>query len=310
MLGALLATVLFSMSAVSATRTAKLMGGTEANFWRLCLALGFLAVLAHRFGAGLKGDAFHLFILSGCVGFGLGDVALFQALPRIGTRLSVLMVNCLAAPFAAISEWLLMGQTLTGAEVVFGGVILAGVALALAPSEHLHIERARFWPGILWGTVAAMGQAGGVLLSRKAFAVAALAGQNINGSTAAYQRIIGGVAVAGLCLLVVKRNWVFGEGEPLPVAGASLTDAAKAKWQRAWPWLVVNALAGPALGVSCLQWGLKVAPAGIVLATVSLAPLVVIPFARVFENERPGRRSIVGGILAVLAAAALAWVSH
>ena len=47
MLGAVLATILFAFSAVSGARVAKLMGGTEANFWRLSLATLFLATLAH-----------------------------------------------------------------------------------------------------------------------------------------------------------------------------------------------------------------------------------------------------------------------
>ena len=33
---------------------------------------------------------------------GLGDVALFQAYPRLGSRLTILIVHCLAAPFAGL----------------------------------------------------------------------------------------------------------------------------------------------------------------------------------------------------------------
>ena len=89
MLGAILATIFFAFSAVSGARVAKLMGGTEANFWRLSLATLFLAAMAHGFGAGLAGNGFYIFILSGCIGFGLGDVSLFQAYPRLGSRLTI-----------------------------------------------------------------------------------------------------------------------------------------------------------------------------------------------------------------------------
>jgi len=84
------------------------------------------------------------------------------------------------------------------------------------------------------------------------------------------------------------------------------TIAAGRPWRRAWPWVVANALAGPALGVACYQWALAVAPTGIVLAIVATTPLVVIPFTMVLDGERPTVRSLVGGAVAVLGAAALA----
>ncbi|MEI7729291.1 MAG: hypothetical protein WCO56_06950 [Verrucomicrobiota bacterium] len=46
MFGAILATLCFSISVVAATRSARLMGGTEANFWRLTLACLFLGIVA------------------------------------------------------------------------------------------------------------------------------------------------------------------------------------------------------------------------------------------------------------------------
>ncbi|MBI5772707.1 MAG: DMT family transporter [Verrucomicrobia bacterium] len=301
MFAALLTTILFSLSAVTATRTARMMGGTEANFWRLCIATVFLAIYAHGFGAGLSGDAFYLFILSGCIGFGLGDVTLFQALPRLGSRLTIMLVHCLAAPFAAVVEWLWLGTQLSLAEILCGAVILGGVALALAPGENPHIEPRKFSTGIFFGVLAAIGQGGGVVLSRKAYAVAAAAGQDIDGISAAYQRILGGVAIAGLCLLFVKKDFLLGNGSD---GGADIST--KNKWRDAGPWLVINALAGPTLGVSCYQWALKVAPAGVVLPIVALAPLVVMPFARFMEREKPSARSLLGGAVAVLGAIALA----
>ena len=310
MLGALLATILFSLSAVTASRTARFMGGTEANFWRLSLALCFLALIAHTLGGGLGGSAFHLFLLSGCIGFGLGDVAFFQALPRLGTRLSVLLVNCLAAPFAALVEWLWLGTTLSGAEAWCAVVILSGVALALAPSEHRHIERRTFWIGLLAGALAGVGQASGAVLSRKAFEATRLAAENMDGLTAAYQRLIGGVAISGLCLLVVKRRWILNHARSATAGEELDLPDSGAKWRRAGPWLLMNALAGPTLGVSCFLWALKQKGTGVVLPIVAMTPLVVIPFTAWLEGEKLGARSLVGGVIAVGGAVALALVSR
>ena len=81
-------TVLFSISAVCAQRTSTVLGGVEANFRRIVLATLLLAAWAHIFGQGIAGHAFPLFLWSGLLGFGLGDIALYQALPRLGSRLS------------------------------------------------------------------------------------------------------------------------------------------------------------------------------------------------------------------------------
>src|SRR2546423_69183 len=103
MLAAFLSTVLFSISAISANRTSKVMGAINANFWRLLFATLFLGLYAHGFGLGFGGHAFLTFFISGCIGFGMGDLALFEALPRLGSRLSILLVHCLAAPLAALT---------------------------------------------------------------------------------------------------------------------------------------------------------------------------------------------------------------
>jgi len=310
MLAAFLTTVLFSISAVCGNRTAKLLGGTEANFWRLCFAAALLAIYGHVFGSGLSGNAFPVFLISGCIGFGIGDMALFQALPRLGSRLSVMLTLCLSSPLAAIIEWFWLRTALSPAEIVCGLVILGGVALALAPGKHLQLARRQLAWGLSFGLLASLCQALGAVLSRKAFSMAKLADENIDGITAAYQRILGGVAFGAIMLLFVKRGSIldalFGGDDP----GARPVVPLAARWGKAWPWVLANGLAGPALGVSCYQWALKTTPTGVVLPIVAITPLVIIPFSYHLEGERPTVRSLAGGVLAVLGAAALAWVTH
>jgi len=295
MLAAFLTTILFSISAISGHRTAKLLGGTEANFSRLCVAAALLAVYAHTVGGGLGGPAFVTLFVSGCIGFGVGDMAFFQSLPRLGSRLSVLITHCLSSPMAALMEWMWLGTGLSLAEIGFALVILAGVALALAPSEHLHIERRALFAGLGFGSLAALCQAVGAVMSRKGFALAEAAGQPLDGVTVGYQRILGGVLVGAALLVWVKR--------------ASASTPEPGRWRRAWPLVLVNSLAGPTLGVSLYQWALKDHPSAHVLPIVALTPLVIIPFAYHLEGERPGWRSLAGGAVAVIGAVALAWVA-
>lgn len=311
MIAAFLTTVLFSMSAVCGNRSAKLIGGTEANFWRMCFATLLLGLYGELLGTGLNGSAFPILFVSGCIGFGIGDMALFQALPRLGSRLSVMLTLCLSSPLAALIEWMWLGTTLSLAESICAIVILVGVALALAPGKKLTIARTELVWGLSFGLVASVCQALGAVLSRKAFAVSKLAGEEIDGITSAYQRIVGGVAVGALFLLIVKRGSIFETFfGGAPAAGGAHEDR-KSRWRRAWPWVLANGLVGPALGVSCYQWALKTTPTGVVLPIVAITPLVIIPFSYHLEGERPTLRSLAGGALAVAGAASLAWAkSH
>ena len=300
MLAAFITTVLWSLSVVCATRSARLLGGTEANFWRLALATPLLALWAHTFGQGLKGDSFALFLLSGVIGVG-ADVFLFQSLPRIGSRLSVLIIQCFSAISAATVEWLWLGTRLTVWQAGASGIILAGVAVALAPAKHLEAKKGVLAAGIAFSFLAAFGNGFGAVLSRKAYAVAAAAHQDIDGATAAYQRLIGGLFVAALCLLVVKRREIAAQlthSDP-----PRLPDAQK--WRRAWRWVALNAIAGQTLGVSTYQWALKTTPTGLVLAIVATTPLVVIPFASAVEGEKIELRAVAGGVMAVAGAVLL-----
>jgi drug/metabolite transporter (DMT)-like permease len=286
------------------------LGGTEAHFWRLCFATFLLGLVAHTIGGALMGAAFPIFFVSGCVGFGVSDLALFQTLPRLGSRLSVMFGSCLASPIAALIEWLWLGTKLTPAQLLCSFTILAGVAIALTPGHHLSITRRQWGWGVFFGLLAASGQGFGAVLSRKAYAVALQAHENIGGLTAAYQRIVGGMAITVPAFLVVKRaafaqTLLAGPGER-----HTLAVEKKVAWKKALPWVLLNGLAGPALGVACYQWALKIYPTGVVLPIVAITPLVIIPFSTYLEGERPTLRSLLGGLIAVLGAVALAVVGR
>ncbi len=287
-LAALVTTVLFSFSAIAGNRLSRLLGGAEANFLRIIVAAALLGLYAHTRGAGLSGRALPYFLISGVIGFGMGDLALYHAYPRIGSRLAMIMVHCLAAPLAAFVEWLWLGTALTLFQVCCSLVTLIGVAIALAPREHLHIARKALLVGLTLGLIAALGQAFGSVISRKAYFVARVAQENIDGISAAYQRIWGGVFFASLGYFLDRRRRVAGEQPPF-----------SARMKRAWKWLLVNAISGAALGVSFFQLALSKAPTGIVLPIIALTPLTIIPLAHRFENERPTARSLAGGVIAV-----------
>lgn len=296
MLAALLTTLLFSISAICGHRTATQIGGVEANFWRACLATLFLALWANSFGSGFEGAAFSVFVLSGLAGIGLGDTGYFQALPRLGSRRTVLLTQCLTAPFAVGMEWWWLGTALNLAELFFILVILAGVAVALAPREHLEITPRQMFLGVSGTVLAAIGGALGAVLSRKAYAVAHAAGEHPDPGTTGYQRVIGGAIALGVLLLVVKWRAAHAHGG---VFGANSLRVSRDKWRRLWPWVVANSLAGQTVGVSCMQWALENTSAGIVTAVIATTPILLLPMTRLIDGERIGVRSTLGALVAV-----------
>lgn len=305
MLAALFTTLFFSLSAVTANRSVRYMEGNEANFWRLAVATLLLGIFSHFWGLGLEGSFLPWFVLSGFIGFGLGDIALFQAYPRLGSRLTVLLVHCLAAPMAMVAEWAWLGNAVTPVEILCSFTILAGIAVALAPGKQAQPIERRWAPGIAFAVLAAMGQGGGAVISRKAYAVAdataSVSGIELSGVTgglnATYQRILAGLAIAGVSVLLVKRQAIFAHFGRLtnrPMPGPKTNQ-----WTKAGPWILLNALMGPTLGVACFQWALQTTKSGLVLPIVALTPLVVVPFATYLEGEKPPLRSLIGGVIAV-----------
>ncbi len=70
-------------------------------------------------------------------------------------------------------------------------------------------------------------------------------------------------------------------------------------------WLIGAAMFGPVIGVSCFQAALADLPSAIVLAIVSTSPIVVIPFAFLFEGDRPTRASC---LVATIGVAGVVWI--
>jgi drug/metabolite transporter (DMT)-like permease len=295
MLPAFLTTLLFATSAVCGYRTARQVGGIEANFWRITLATIFLTAWAFTFGHAFEG-APGWFALSGFIGIGIGDSAYFQALPKLGSRRTILLCQCFTAPFAALIEFFWLGTKLNGAEIFCIVVILGGVAIALKPDDDLKIS-ARDWRiGIAGSILAALCTAVASVLIRKGFQTAAENGFHPDAGTTGYQRVLGGIIIPTIALLAFK--WKPAQAHGPAFAGDTLR-ISKDKWARIWPWVVANALAGQTLGVTCMQWALKTTEAGVVSAVIATTPVVLLPMTRIVDKEKIHLHSFVGALIAV-----------
>jgi drug/metabolite transporter (DMT)-like permease len=296
-----LAAFFFALNATCASRSVQASGTVRANLGRLAVAAVVLGLFACTLGHGFASASTGWFMLSGIIGMGLGDLGVYGALPMLGSRLTVLMTQCLAAPIAALGEWLWLGTRLTPAQTGWSSLILGGVALALMPT-HASPPRVRVRPaGFLFGLLAAIGQGMGALVSRRGVEAASAAGEAAHnltfGLNAAYDRIIAGLAFTALwfgALRLLRR---------LPRLPATSEAPERRRHQRLL--ILANGLAGPVLGVGCYQWALATTPSGLVLPIAATTPLLAIPITYVLEGERPARRSVIGGLVAVAGAVAL-----
>jgi drug/metabolite transporter (DMT)-like permease len=304
MIYAAIATALFAVSVTCANRAARLVGGIEANFWRLVVATVLLGLWAFTMGQGVRGPAFGVFLVGGVLGIGVGDFGLFQTLERLGTRLTLVLTVCLTTPMGALLEWLWLGVAISVSEALFILVTLAGVGVTLWPERASGLPRGHWVAGILFGLLTAAGGAVGAVFSRKAFAICDQAGFTIDGPTAAFQRVLGGLAVTAAIFALRHRQL-----RRRLAADGTITPVPR-PWRRLWPWVTANALAGITLGVSCMQIALKTTPAGIVLAIVATTPIVVLPLARIVDGDRITPKSLGGALIAVAGAVALAWTRN
>ena len=301
---AVLTAFLFALTGVCATQASRLLGAARANLWRLLLALLILGIWAHGFGEGFGGGVVTWFALAGGIGFGLGGWCMLQALRRIGSTLSLLVVECAAAVLAAAIAWIWLGAALGRWEILFALLILFGVVLGSTSAPIPSLPRRAIWIGCGLALLAALFQAISFNLSRHAFLLVRDLGETLSPLTAAYQRLCGGAVVAlllyGITRLVMQwRQFPHNtpRNTPFPVENTRLPAPV---------WVFGNALFGPVLGVTCMLWAIRMVPnPGLVQAIAATATLITIPLARRLEGARPRTRYFLGCACALLGATGL-----
>ena len=284
---ALGAAFFYAWSVTCARRSSAHHGPDLANLGRLLVALVAVGAFVALSGRQPFTAGWGWLILGGVLGLGVGDIALFHALPRIGVGLTMLLTQCLAAPFALVLEYSTLGHAPTGPQMAASLVILTGVAIALgAPAEG---DPAHRRAGVWLGVLSALGQACGAVSTPLTVHACEAAGQTVpDGFSQAFVRLLGGAPfVAAFLLWATHGQGLFAKVRR-PYAAL---DAAG--------WMLMNGLSGPALGVACYQWALTNRPAALVLSVVALTPVIGLVMQWAVEGRRPPARLWLGGALAV-----------
>ncbi len=281
----LLTALLWAGSSIIYSRVGKYVPPLELNFLKGICALVLVAISLLALGettSVLTPTALALLLVSGMLGIGLGDTAYMEALRIIGARQASL-IKTLAPPAAGLIGWLFMGERLSIAAWCGIALIAAGVAWVIGersptgtPDALPHALRLR---GILAGVIAALTEAGGVVLSR-----AALTLTPVTPLWGAGLRLAAGAAVAGL-LLAIRRQPI-GKWLRLPQA-PKLGGLAFAAF-----------FFGTFIGIWLQQAALRTVPAGVVQTLVATSPLFVLPMAGVM-GEKISPRAVFGALLAL-----------
>lgn len=289
--------VFFALGSICTSRCACQIGATKANSWRLALATVVLgAVVLATGGMPESWEVWGWLLLSGVVGLGLGDLCMMFGYRHVGPRITALVLLCLAMPISGITEWIWLGTALSVRQILFSFGILAGVSLAVAPGAKVPGKNRRsIFMGLFFGVLAAVGQGLAATISRVAYQFAADNHIQVHGTTAAWQRMIGGL----VCALVIQAVFHVRAGDPpIALATSLLVSNKTADSKNPWFWIVASAFLGPIIGLSIYQWVLITHPGALVQAMISITPVVIIPLAWLIDGDKPEWRGVVGGLLA------------
>ena len=260
------------------------MGSAILNRLRISVACVFLGLaLTFTHGAPYpywaSPNQIALLALSGLIGFVFGDGWYFKALVILGPGRASLLAST-APLFTALIAWPLLGEKL-------GPTALLGMALTLGGVAWVMSERTGERPahaegsvalGVLAGVLAALGQAGGYVLSKTALQ------SGIDPLSATVVRVTS--AAAGIWLLTAFQ-------------GQTRATLASLRDRRASAFMVAGAFCGPFLGVTLSLTAIQFIPTGVAASITAIYPLLTLALSARFHGERLTARTAVGAVVAI-----------
>ena len=285
-LGAALSWVFASLLAADTSRE---IGGMAFN--RLRVGAGFAMLLVVSLFTGqlsaVSRDWYPLLLLSGVIGLGVGDTALFAAFRLLGPRRAQVLYAT-NAPMAVVLGMLFLDESptilqLLGIIAVFAGVVIA-IIWGKRPSQLHRWEQVRgaVWVGVGLGLISGLGQAIGSLLVKPALDA------GVDPVAASTVRI--GAAAAALILLRV-----------IGVAEAPLRPVT----MRHLSYATLNAAMAVVVGVSLLFYAFANGDVGISSILSATTPVLILPLLWLQTGERPALGAWCGAALAVCGTAAI-----
>ncbi|QDU84530.1 putative DMT superfamily transporter inner membrane protein [Planctomycetes bacterium Pla163] len=264
------------------------VGAPAANLYKNALSLAIFGALALALGWPLldAGDSGWL-LLSGLLGFAVGDALYFAALPLCGVQIAALSGN-LIPPAAALLGWLVLGEVLESRALVAMAVVMTGIVIVLlGKAGGGDASRA---PRPVFGFALAAGAA-----LTQSFAIIAGRGAMTDGDgtfaffmMANVARLAGGVA--GAFLIAGLRDGARRERRAVPALFTPLRKGLRGPF-------AVAALIAAVLNLPLFTYAMGTLPAGISSVLFGTTPLWTLPIG-LFLGQRYGAKAWIGSAIA------------
>ena len=271
----------------------KRLGNLTLNVLRMAMALLFSLVLfgvvtGNPLPAGASTEACGWMLLSGLVGYVIGDFCLFQCYIIIGSRYGQLFMT-LAPLAAALMAWITLGQQMKAISMVAMLVTLAGISISvLGRGEHHKVSLRLPLNGVLFAMGAAICQGVGLVLSKigmNHFEAVEGVPEWLVPFSANFYRCIAGLV--GFSLLHYFRDGI----RPLRDALHDRKGLSAA---------TATTIFGPFMGVGFSLMAVQYTAAGIASTLMALTPIIIILPSRWFFHQKITWRAVVGAIISVL----------
>jgi drug/metabolite transporter (DMT)-like permease len=293
-LAALATAFCWTCSSLAFSAAGRRIGSLSLNLIRLVIAFLYITVYCRvRRGLWLPTDAspeaWRLLMISGLVGFVLGDLCLFKAFLLLGPRLSMLIMS-LAPPIASALGWVFLGERIGLMGGLGMAVTLAGVAWVVLERQSEHEQQHKTTPnefakGTTLAFLGALGQSVGLVLSKVGM-------QSYDPFAATQIRILAGILGFGAIFFAVRWWGRTMEG---------LRD------RRGMAFAALGAFAGPFVGVSLSLLAIQHTETGVAATIMATVPVLIIPAVVLLHKERVSARAAFGAIVAV-GGVALLWL--
>ena len=275
----------------------KRLGNLTLNVLRMALALVFSLVLfgivtGNPLPAGASTEACGWMLLSGLVGYVIGDFCLFQCYIIIGSRYGQLFMT-LAPLAAALMAWISLGQQMTQMSIVAMLVTLSGIGISvLGRGEHHKVSLRLPLNGVLFAIGAALCQGIGLVLSKIGmdhYEASALAEAGtlewLVPFSANFYRCVAGII--GFLLLHYFHDGM----APLKEAMHDRKGLTVA---------TATTIFGPFVGVGFSLMAVQYTAAGIASTLMAMTPIIILLPSYYLFHEKITWRAVIGAVISVV----------
>ena len=271
----------------------KRLGNLTLNVLRMALALLFSVVLfgvvtGNILPLGASAEACGWMLLSGLVGYVIGDFCLFQCYIIIGSRYGQLFMT-LAPLSAALMAWVTLGQQMTLMSILAMLVTLFGISISvLGRGEHHKVSLKLPLNGILFAIGAAVCQGVGLVLSKIGmdyYEPSASMPEWLVPFSANFYRCVAGII--GFTFLLYFRDGIGPLREAMhDKKGLSVATA--------------TTIFGPFVGVGFSLMAVQYTAAGIASTLMAMTPIIIILPAYWLFHEKITWKAILGALISVI----------